>query len=145
MGRLILLMAGALRAALLFGVVHSARAGRSHQAAARIQVLGRCPSHALPLPADAVARAADQARIEAPAIYGKLGVGARMVASQVATSGTAGPRGHEAEEQCGARVAKRTVVVDLFLPRGLPSASLSEATVFVSLAPVGYRIWEVAH
>jgi hypothetical protein len=32
-------------------------------------VLGRCPTDVLPLPAEAVARAADQALIQTPALY----------------------------------------------------------------------------
>ena len=36
-------------------------------------VLGRCPTDVLPLPAEAVARAADQARIQTPALYQGFG------------------------------------------------------------------------
>jgi hypothetical protein len=47
--------------------------------------------------------------------------------------------------QCGAKVARRTVVVQLLFPKMLPSASLSEGVVFVARFPRGYRVWEVAH
>ena len=36
---------------------------------------------------------------------------------------------------CGSRVRNRTVVVDLLFPKMLPSASLSQGVVFVSLFP----------
>ena len=36
-------------------------------------------------------------------------------------------------------------MVDLLFPKMLPSASLSEAVVLVSLFNTGYRVWEVAH
>ncbi len=57
----------------------------------------------------------------------------------------AGPRGDEVTVQCGTRVSRRTVVVDLLFPKMLPSASLSQGTVFVSLSGTGYRVWQVAH
>ena len=46
---------------------------------------------------------------------------------------------------CSSQVRNRTVVVDLLFPKMLPSASLSEGVVFVSLFRTGYRIWDVAH
>jgi hypothetical protein len=54
-------------------------------------------------------------------------------------------RGDEASAQCGTRVFRRTVVVDLLFPKMLPSASLSQGTVFVSRSGTGYQVWEVAH
>jgi hypothetical protein len=42
-------------------------------------------------------------------------------------------------------VRNRTVAVDLLFPKMLPSASLSEGVVFVSLFPAGYQVWDVAH
>jgi hypothetical protein len=42
-------------------------------------------------------------------------------------------------------VRSRTVVVDLLFPKMLPSASLSEGAVFVSLFRTGYQVWDVAH
>jgi hypothetical protein len=104
--------------------------------------LGRCPTHALALPAEAVARAADQARIQAPFLYKGMGPPV-VVRSQRAA--WAGARGAEVRAQCGTRAFHRTIVVDLLFPRMLPSASLSQGTVFVSRAPTGYRVWEQAH
>jgi hypothetical protein len=102
-----------------------------------------CPENVLPLPGEAVARAADQARIEAPALY--EGIDARGVTVTAAYRATYGLRGAQVELECGAVTARRTVVVELFFPRMLPSASLSQGTVFVSRFPHGYRVWEVAH
>ena len=41
--------------------------------------------------------------------------------------------------------ARRTVVVDLFYPWLLPSASLTQGTLFVSRFRNGYHVWEVVH
>lgn len=91
----------------------------------------RCPkSQPLPLPADAVDRAADQARIQAPALYPGRGPAVVELAwravfrLQVWAS---------APLQCGNLVRGRTVVVDLLFPKMLPSASLSEGVILVSL------------
>ncbi len=46
---------------------------------------------------------------------------------------------------CSSRVRNRTVVVDLLFPKMLPSASLSEGVVLVSLFRAGYPVWDVAH
>ena len=105
-------------------------------------VLGQCPKTPLRLPSEAVARAADQARIEAPFIYKGLG---RSVVLRSQRAPSAGVRGAEVKNECGKTVFRRTVVVDLFFPKMLPSASLSQGTVFVSLVPTGYRVWERAH
>lgn len=105
-------------------------------------VLGRCPTDALPLPAEAVARAADQARIQAPALYKGFGpavVELAWLAKFKLKVWAAAPF------NCGSRVRNRTVVVDLLFPKMLPSASLSEGVMFVSLFRTGYQAWEVAH
>jgi hypothetical protein len=100
-----------------------------------------CPVHAFRLPADAVAEAA-----EATHHVGAIPRTAVIVASALATSSAAGERGSEVRVQCGARTARRTVVIDLFYPWMLPSASLSQGTVFVSyFRQRGYLIWEMAH
>lgn len=129
--------AGGLVSALAF-----APPATQPQSAAAPAVLGRCPQHPLPLPPEAVARAADQARIQAPFLY--RGSGPAVVVRS-ALAPYAGPRGDEVTAQCGTRVSRRTVVVDLLFPKMLPSASLSQGTVFVSLSGTGYRVWEVAH
>ena len=104
--------------------------------------LGRCPAGALPLPAEAVARAADQARIEAPALYKGFGpavVELAWLAKFKLNVWAAAPF------RCSPQVRNRTVVVVLLFPMMLPSASLAEGVVFVSLFPVGYQVWDVAH
>jgi hypothetical protein len=103
----------------------------------------RCPeTQPLPLPADAVDRAADQARIQAPFLYPRHGPAVVELAwraifkLQIWAS---------TPFQCSNLVRKRTVVVDLLFPKMLPSASLSEGVVLVSLFKTGYRVWEVGH
>jgi len=94
------------------------------------------------LPADAVDRAADQALIQAPFLYPKFGPAEVELAwraifrLQVWAS---------TPFQCSNLVRRRTVVVDLLFPKMLPSASLSEGVVLVSLFKTGYRVWEVGH
>ena len=102
----------------------------------------RCPAGARALSAEAVARAADQARIEAPRLYPGDGP---AVVTRSDLAPYAGPRGSEVKAQCGARTFHRTVVVQLLFPKELPSASLSQGVVFVSRFPTGYKVWEVAH
>jgi hypothetical protein len=128
-----------------FGLERAASAGDRASVRNQITIPGSCPSHELAPSPESVARAADQARIEAPAIYGELGIGARILAADIATTGNAGSRGQQVRQQCGGKVAGRTIVVELFLPKGLPSASLSQGTLFVSRFPSGYRVWEIAH
>jgi hypothetical protein len=60
-------------------------------------------------------------------------------------AGFAGARGSEVAKQCGITVQDRTVVVQILLPRMLPSASLSEGVVAVSRFAQGYRVWEILH
>lgn len=82
---------------------------------------GQCPTGALRLPADGVARAAEQALDEAAAVY--RGVDTRGALVQAADrSAFAGPRGRQVRAECGA-----------------------EGVVFVARFPHGYRVWEVAH
>jgi len=105
---------------------------------------GQCPKNALRLPSAGVAHAAEQALKEAASDYPGVNTrGARVEAAD--RSAFAGPRGGEVRSQCGAAVARRTVVVQLLFPKMLPSASLSEGVVFVARFAHGYRVWEVAH
>jgi hypothetical protein len=67
------------------------------------------------------------------------------VATRAARSAYAGVRGAQVVRKCGDRVGNRTVVVEMLFPRMLPSASLSESTVFVDRESGGYRVWEIAH
>ena len=133
-------LAGALAGVLAF------RPASTQAAAPRPDVsqvvLGQCPKDALPLPAEAVARAADQARIQAPALYKGFGpavVELAWLAKFKLNVWAAAPF------NCSPRVRNRTVVVDLLFPKMLPSASLSEGVVFVSLFRTGYQVWDVAH
>ena len=104
----------------------------------------RCPRLAQPLPADALAGATKAALAQAPALY--RGIDTRGVeATRAARSSAAGPRGQQVARECGNVVAERSIVVDLFFPRMLPSASLSQGTVFVDREHGRYRVWQVAH
>jgi hypothetical protein len=101
-----------------------------------------CPGNALPLRAESVARAADEARIEAPALYRGSGPAVVELAWQAKFRlqvWAATPF------RCSDKLRRRTVVVDLLFPKMLPNASLSEGVVFVCRFPTGYRVWSVAH
>ena len=130
-------LASGLAAAVAFAP-SSTGAAQPGRAAADVH----CPAAAKLLPAEAVARAADQARIEGPHLYRGLGA---AVVTQSNLAPYANARGKEVKHQCGSRAFHRTVVVGLLFPKELPSASLSQGTVFVSLFATGYRVWEKAH
>ncbi|HZC52000.1 MAG TPA: hypothetical protein VE441_05840 [Mycobacterium sp.] len=104
--------------------------------------LGRCPTNALPLTAESVARAADQARIEAPALYKGFGPAVVELAWRAKFRLTVWA---STRFNCSDKARRRSVVVDLLFPQMLPSASLSEGVVLVSRFPTGYRVWEVGH
>jgi hypothetical protein len=105
---------------------------------------GTCPTTALALPATVVIGAARVALASLHQGYpGEDVRGAEVLAAD--RSDLAGPRGAQVRRQCGQAIAARTVVVQMLLPRLLPSASLSESVVFVSDFLNGYRTWEVAH
>lgn len=137
--------------AVLTGLVVAVSLGRSEAAtpsstsAARVAAAsGDCPKHPMRLPGIGVADAAEQALNEAAREY--RGTDTRHARVQSADrSAFAGARGSHVRHQCGARVARRTVVVQLLFPKMLPSASLSEGVVFVARFPSGYRVWEMAH
>jgi hypothetical protein len=85
--------------------------------------LGRCPRDALPLTAEAVARAADQARIQALALYKGFGQAVVELAWRAKFKLNVWPG---ARFRCNSRARNRTVVVDLLFPKMLPGSSLSE-------------------
>jgi hypothetical protein len=85
---------------------------------------GHCPSRPLPLPSEAVARAADQARIQAPALARGFGP---AVVELSARAAYAGAYGGIVKQLCGKLAFRRAVVVELLFPKMLPSASLSRA------------------
>jgi hypothetical protein len=103
-----------------------------------------CPENAHRLPANAVAGATNRALRAAPRLYGGLDIRGRFVTA-AARAPFAGVRGTQIRRECGRRVWRRSVVVELQFPRMLPSASLSQGTVFVALVRDRYRVWEVAH
>lgn len=137
--------------AVLTGLVVAVSLGRSEAATpspTSASMVGAassaCPKHALRLPGIGVADAAEQALNEAAHEY--RGTNTRNARVQSADlSAFAGARGSQVRHQCGAKIARRTVVVQLLFPKMLPSASLSEGVVFVARFPRGYRVWEVAH
>jgi hypothetical protein len=141
-GRSVSVLAGLIMAVGLGGSWAATSAASSAPPASAPS--GHCPKNALRLPGAGVARAAEQALSEAASDY--PGVDTQRARVQAADrSAFAGPRGGEVRSQCGAAVARRTVVVQLLFPKMLPSASLSEGVVFVARFAHGYRVWEVAH
>jgi hypothetical protein len=86
-------LASGLAAALAFAS-SSTGAAQPGRAGAGVH----CPAAANPLPAEAVARAADQARIEAPHLYRGLGA---AVVTQSNLAAYANARGKEVKQQCG--------------------------------------------
>ncbi len=134
-------LAGGLASVLVFRP-STTQAAAPTRAEASSVVLGRCPKDARPLPAEAVARAADQARIQVPILQPGFGPAVVELAWRAIFRlevWAATPF------QCSNLVRKRTIVVDLLYPKMLPSASLSEGVVFVSLFRAGYQVWDVAH
>jgi hypothetical protein len=118
--------------------------GEVRPAAAEAAPVNVCPGDALTLRADSVQRAADAALASAARLY--PGVNTRGTEVMAADrSAFAGARGGEVKFLCGQRLADRTVVVQMLFPRMLPSASLSEAVVFVARFATGYRVWYIAH
>ena len=93
------------------------------------------------MPAEAVARAADHPRIQAPALYRGLGaavVELAWLAKFKLNVWAAAPF------NCSSRVRNRTVVVAMLFPEMLPSAPLSEGVMFVSLFRTRYQVWDKA-
>jgi hypothetical protein len=104
-----------------------------------------CPEWARPLPANGLAPASSAALDSQRGRYEELGT--RPLVTRAALAQFDGPRGREAERDCGRRVAQRTVVVYLeaasasFRRR---NPSLSQGVVFVSRARGDrYRVWRV--
>ncbi|MBH8601429.1 hypothetical protein [Thermoactinomyces sp. CICC 23799] len=50
-----------------------------------------------------------------------------------------------AEQQCGKEVAGKSLLVELFFPEFLPSASLSQGQVFVAKTNEGWKVWYRYH
>jgi hypothetical protein len=118
--------------------------GRKAIAAGETLRSQHCPEGAPRLTRDAPAPATTAALAEAPSAFREIDTDrARVNAAARATQGR--PRGRMVKRMCGRRVERRTVVVELLFPEMLPSASLSQGTVFVSPFADGYHIWFVAH
>jgi hypothetical protein len=103
-----------------------------------------CPKRPRRLHRNGVARAANEALREARELYGAKAA-KRVQVRSAAIAAVAGPRGRQVRRECGGKVFRRTVVVELFFPAMLASASLSQGTVFVSRLRHRYRVWERAH
>ena len=137
-------------AVLLLGSACASTGSIVHRDAPRARPSSRsgppspCPKKPRPLHANGVARAANRALREAPDYYGaQAAEGAKVVSASV--SPAAGVRGRQVKKECGRRVYRRTIVVELFFPAMRPSASLSQGTVFVARLRNGYKVWERAH
>jgi hypothetical protein len=53
----------------------------------------------------------------------------------------ASPYSEIAEQQCGQAVAGKSLLVELFFPEFLPSASLSQGQIFVAKTDEGWKVW----
>jgi hypothetical protein len=143
---LALCLAGAAASVLALASAGAARPAVSpagHQIA--LTSSQSCPASTrgiLPLRPDSVAKAARRALVFAKAPPG-VKPGTEVMASD--RSAFAGARGGEVKFLCGAKVARRTIVVQLLFPWLLPSQSLSQGVVFVGRFHGGYRVWYVAH
>lgn len=135
------MLAAASCAAILLSPI-TVLGGASASAKSSGKAATTCPKQAkaaLPLPPDAVAKAAEAAFRQAPRRFKGIDtLGERILSSSLARTEAFLVR------QCGRRIANRTVVVSLRFPKMLPSAILSEGTVFVSRFEHGYRIWEIS-
>jgi len=137
---LAVVLAGASASAL--AVTPTATRAARPPAITTAAALGQCPTNPLALPSEAVARAADQARIQAPALAKGFGP---AVVELSARAAYAGAYGGIVKHLCGKLAFRRSVVVELLFPKMLPSASLSQGVVFVSLFSTGYQVWYVYH
>ena len=133
--------ATAVASTLVAAVPGLGRAASTARPQARAAI---CPRHPQALPGDAIAGATEIVLSRAAALYPGLDTRG-AVATSAARSAYAGVRGAQVVRECGARVGNRTVVVQMLFPRMLPSASLSESTVFVDRESGLYRVWEIAH
>jgi hypothetical protein len=129
------------------GLLSTGAAARAHVAPPGTATQARgCPSPSdlRALSATGVQHAAGRALAQAPKLYPDLNTtGAEVMAAD--RSAFAGARGREVSAMCGKKVAARTVVVQMLFPKMLPSASLSQAVVFVGKFAHGYGVWFVAH
>jgi hypothetical protein len=107
------------------------------------------------LPPDALAGATEAALDQLPSVFGdvKTTEGAYALAAyrMKGGSGPFGPRPGIVRDMCrerpqyAERLLERSVEVDLISPKLLPSASLSQATVFVARFQDEYWVYGVGH
>jgi hypothetical protein len=107
------------------------------------------------LPPDALAGATEAALDQLPSVFGdaKTTEGAYALAAyrMKGGSGPSGPRPGMVEDMCrerphyAERLLERSVEVDLISPKLLPSASLSQHTVFVARFQGNYWVYGVGH
>ena len=107
------------------------------------------------LPPDALAGATEAALAQVPSVFGdvKTTEGAYAVAAyrMKGGSGPFGPRPGIVQDMCrerpqyAERLLERSVEVDLIFPKLLPSASLSQHTVFVARFQGDYWVYGVGH
>lgn len=102
-----------------------------------------CPAP-LRLPGNGIAPAANRALDEVKRLYDGIDT-TNARATQAARGPAAGVRGRQIKKECGLKVQRRSVVVELFFPKMRESASLSQGTVFVSRFRRSYKVWERAH
>jgi hypothetical protein len=114
------------------------------------QAWGTCPRGALEVsPAD-VRKAQHAVLVAVPTLYAVLRRGTprlyRIVRSTGAGLAPVYGRGAAQRKHCGERIFRRTIVVDVVFPWiARRSASLSQATFFVSRLRDGWVIWSQAH
>ena len=118
--------------------------------------LGSCPkAEPEDLPPNALAGATEAALDQVPSVFGdvKATEGAYAVAAyrMEGGSGPFGPRPGIVQDMCrerpqyAERLLERSVEVDLIFPKLLPSASLSQHTVFVARFQGEYWVYGVGH
>ena len=109
-------------------------------AAYRRGMAPECPKKALRLKGASIAKATRAALRAAPRIYD-----IDRAVALLAARGRASERSGQVRRMCGKEILRKTVVVDLRFPELLPSASLSQGTVFVARRVAGYYVWFRAH
>jgi hypothetical protein len=109
-------------------------------AAHRLDRAPQCPTKALRLKDASIAKATRAALRAAPRIY-DVDRAVAMLAARARASQRAG----QVRRMCGKKIVRRTVVVGLRFPGLLPSASLSQGTLFVARRLAGHYVWFRAH
>jgi hypothetical protein len=110
---------------------------------------GFCPRRALALEPRHLAAARRAVLAALPKLYRRyrgtprLDIRGARARAGLARSGW--PRNRDALETCGRRVWRRTAVVDVVFPRVTFSASLSQASFYVSRVRGGWVVWHQVH